>query len=238
VDLNPGAELWPGVLPSGPDGKRGGRVWGGGGHTICFGKQLADSPEKVIRVLRMLERICQNRPEDKTEAGELYVVSKIGRRGTHWDFVDQKENPYAVYDFIGEYQDNNARKRELLGHMGGSFFCPGVSVPEIMERFIAEEQLTFRNTYRPRELALTDILGKPDVVPSAGSRMKDLRNMQMTYFAEIILGKRPLEDFDEFKARWMNEGGKQMTHEANELLKVKEEIYGKVGVDQNAGVEQ
>lgn len=66
--------------------------------------------------------------------------------------------------------------------------------------------------------------------------MKDVRNMQMTFFAEIILGKRPLEEFETFKTRWLAEGGEQMTREANELLKVRETIFHTMGV--KAGAER
>ncbi|MCU6339748.1 hypothetical protein KW823_24845, partial [Enterobacter quasiroggenkampii] len=33
---------------------------------------------------------------------------------------------------------------------------------------------------------------------------------------DIILGNRPLEDFDRYVSDWMNEGGRDMTKEAND----------------------
>ena len=97
------------------------------------------------------------------------------------------------------------------------------------EKYAPRAEVRFRSTYRKPEWSLSDVLGKPDVVPSAAEHLADLRNRQMTVFAEIIRGDRPLSAFDDFAAEWLARGGRQMTREANELLRVKESIYRKVG---------
>ena len=53
--LQPDAELVPGNVMIGPYGRGVTRIWGGGGHSLTFGLQVAEKPQIVLRVLRMLE---------------------------------------------------------------------------------------------------------------------------------------------------------------------------------------
>ena len=49
--------------------------------------------------------------------------------------------------------------------------------------------------------------------------MTDLRNFQLTFFIEIIIGDRPLSDFESFKSEWLRRGGQILLDEANEMHK-------------------
>jgi hypothetical protein len=51
----------------------------------------------------------------------------------------------------------------------------------------------------------------------------------MTTFAEIIRGDKPIVYFDTFVENWQARGGRRMTEEATTLLRVKREIYRRVG---------
>ena len=92
--------------------------------------------------------------------------------------------------------------------------------------------LQHRERYQRPEWAQAGLFGKPDVVPSSIKHLRDLRNLQMTAYAEIVRGERSLDYFDAFVAEWMERGGAEMTQEAREIYKVREEIYRKVGVVQ------
>ncbi|MCY4604352.1 MAG: hypothetical protein OXE49_08990, partial [Gemmatimonadetes bacterium] len=89
--------------------------------------------------------------------------------------------------------------------------------------------------YQRTEWAQAGLFGKPDVVPSSIKHLRDLRNLQMTVYAEIVRGERTLDYFDDFVAEWTERGGAEMTQEAREIYKVREEIYRKVGVRRSAG---
>ena len=45
--------------------------------------------------------------------------------------------------------------------------------------------------------------------------MMDLRNWQLTVFAEIIRGERELDAFDDYVTTWLERGGEAMTEQAN-----------------------
>jgi hypothetical protein len=64
--------------------------------------------------------------------------------------------------------------------------------------------------------------------------LRDLRNLQMTVYAEIVRGDRELDYFDTFVEQWMALGGAEMLQEAQELLEIRDEIFQRVGVSQVA----
>ena len=217
AQLNPEAEIAPGWLPVGPEGKRGNRVWGSGGHVICFGRHLAQNPEKVIRVLKMLEAMMTDE--------QLYIESSRGKQGEHWEYRDPAVGPNSGTTNLPPYDDRNAYNRAVLG----TYFNPCIH-PDFETQYTPREELAFASTYNRPEWALTDILGKPDSVPSAGKYMGDLRSMQLTVFAEIIRGDRELTYFATFVEEWLARGGERMLREADELYRIRREIYAKVGV--------
>ncbi len=221
--LNPDAEITPARFPIGPGGKRGGRVWAGG-HTICFGSHIAERPELVIRVLQILEALVTDE--------ELYLKSRLGERGVHWDYNAPVIGPASGVTRIGKYTDGNQARDELLGDIESSQIIPGCGPSALVDKYTDREELAFNWEYGHPKWAMRNVLGKPDSVPSAAEYLADLRNYQMTVFARIIRGDRPLDSFDEFVKNWYERGGDVMTEEANELLQKKQEIYRRVGVRQ------
>ena len=120
-------------------------------------------------------------------------------------------------------------ERRQLGHAAASL-CIG----KVIERHTPRKELAFNHAYRKPEWARKDVLGKPDAVPSAGRRLLDLRNYQMTVFAEIIRGDREVAYFDTFVREWLQRGGSQMTREATRLLETKKRVYRSVGASGQA----
>ncbi|WP_313897738.1 hypothetical protein [Bacillus litorisediminis] len=45
-----------------------------------------------------------------------------------------------------------------------------------------------------------------------------MENLYKEYASDIITGKRPIDDFDQFVEEWKNAGGEQITEYANENL--------------------
>jgi len=219
--LQPSAELVCGRFPIGPGGRRGGRVWSGG-HVIVFGKHLAAEPAKVLRVLRILDTVVTDE--------ELYIASKYGQRGVHWTWRDADLGPGGGIRQLPPYTDRNQQFRALLGEMEGGAILSPCGPKALLDKYTRREELAFNNEHRRGEWALKDVLGKPDVVPSAAVKLRDVRQFQMTVYAEIIRGDRPLEDFAWFAREWLRRGGQQMTDEATELLRAKKRVYRQVGV--------
>lgn len=219
--LNPDATITPGRFPIGPAGKRGGRVWSGG-HTISFGSHMAERPEVVIRILQALEAMVTDE--------QLYLKSRLGERGVHWDFNDPQVGPSSGVTAIGVYTDRNQAQKALLGTIESAEFIPGCGPSALIDKYTDKEELAFNWEYRHPKWALRDALGKLDCVPSAAEYLGDLRNYQMTVFAEIIRGDKPLDYFDTFVKNWHERGGEVMTAEATDLLQAKQAIYRRVGV--------
>lgn len=155
---------------------------------------------------------------------ELYIASSRGQRGLHWEYRDPAVGPNSGVVYLPPYDDRNIQRRAVLGE----YFNPMIH-PVFEDEYTPRQELTFRNTYNRPEYAMADLLGKPDAVPSAGEYMGDLRSLQLTVFAEMIRGDRPLDDFDHFVAEWLDRGGAQMLSEAAELHRISQEIYRRVG---------
>lgn len=216
-ELQPQAEVVPSASLIGVDGKRHGRVWGGAAHVICFGSQLEKEPEKVIRVLRMFEELAKDE--------DLFMEACTGKRGEHWDYSPEKGlfllPPYDTRD--------GGKKNLLIPPTGAGFFSPCGAPLETTDKWEKPQVPEFRRKYNNPEWGIMNVLGKCDVVDSAGKYLDDLRNKQMTVFCEIIKGDKPVDYFDTFVKEWHEQGGDVLLKEANEMLKVQNEIYQKVG---------
>jgi putative aldouronate transport system substrate-binding protein len=215
--LNPKGRFVPGKFPIGPGGRRGGRVWGKGGWIIAFGKHLKDQPEKVVRVLHMLDAMVVDE--------DLFLATKYGQRGVHWDYRLPEVGPSGGLMPLPPYDDANQAQQAML-----RFYNPGENAKFYM-KYKTQRKLDFMRQHQNPKWSLTDALGKPDVVPSASQYMGDLRGRQMTVYAEIIRGDKSLEAFDAFVEEWHSRGGEVMTKEANDMYRMRETIYRQVGVN-------
>ncbi|MEI6809180.1 MAG: hypothetical protein WCN95_10710, partial [bacterium] len=223
----PGAELVSGVFPKGPRGERGSWCWGGVGNIWVLGRQVADHPEKAIRVLKMLEAVTTNET--------FFVESKIGRRGIHWDYTDNALGKEGGIKYLPPYDKPQIARQEVLpGNpdlAGGTFFnLANCGDPAFYNQYRSRKQVNYMYTYQNPKFGIRDILGKSDVMPSAGRYMKGLRTYQEAYFADIIAGNKGIETFDDFVKGWNERGGALLTREANELMKARNQIFASLGV--------
>ena len=221
--LDPNAELAASAYPRGSNGSSGIKIWGTGGNILAFGRQVEQHPEKVIRVLKILDRISMDE--------KLYMQASRGRHGVHWDYrvPDTGEpgtGPSSGIRYLPPYDDVNVYKQEVLG----SFFGGGGLDPDIEDKYTWVKEIQFRSRYRDPAFGVTDLFGKVDIMPSAKRYFADLSNWQQTIFAEIIRGDRDLDYFETFREEWHRRGGSVLTEEANELRQVKNQIYDMMGV--------
>jgi putative aldouronate transport system substrate-binding protein len=231
--FDPRSELAAGPPLRNKDGQRRGRSWGGAAHIIQFGKHLEQHPEKVIRVLRMMDAIAAD------EA--LYMDTRNGKRGLHWEY-----NPEAYLGPGGKvikegivqlppYDDENRIKEnaaELLGG-GNVFFFPCSMDPLYDEKYMSAAERDWLEQNRKAEWGMKNVLGKSDVVPSSGRYLGDLLNYQTTFFIEIVIGTRAIDEFDDFVVEWRRRGGDGLLQEANEMYQLRSAIYDRVGVPED-----
>lgn len=221
--LQPGNELIPGHPPMGPEGKRGHRVWGAAnGRIIVFGKHMAKHPDKVIRILKMLDTI------DKDE--ELYVQVNVGLKGRHWDWKDPKVGMGSGIKMLSPFDQERERKKE--GFVDPTVFG-GSTYPEIYEKYLPKSMLEFRNTHRSKKWGRADLFNWNDTPPRSDEFLKDLIQLQQVYFGDIIRGVRPVSSFDEFVQKWKAQGGEILTEEANKLFDKRKEIFRKLNAGEN-----
>ena len=223
--LNPSAELAPGKPLIGSDGYRRGRVWGGPAHILWFGAQA--TPEQVIRVLMMVDRLAVDT--------DLYVTSRLGRRGETWDY-SPKKGPYFLppSDQRGQ-AESNLLTTDLEGAYG--FFSPCAEPLDRLRDYLPAGKAAFRDEYSKPSWGIHNAIGKSDVIPSASRYLDDLRQLQTTEFCKIIRGDVPLDAFDAFVARWRARGGDILSEEANQIFHEAASIYRSVGVNAEGGTE-
>ena len=231
----PDAELALGHFPKGPRGECGSWCWGGVGNIWVFGRQVADHPEKAVRILKMLEAVTTNET--------LFVESKIGRRGIHWEYIDPAVGKEAGIRYLPPYDQPQVARREVLPSTpdlaGGAFFnLSNCGDPAIYNQYRPRGLVESLDTYQNPKYGIKDILGKSDAVPSAGVYLKNLRDYQQAVFAQIIRGDVGLDTFDAFVKGWYERGGARLTKEANELMQARNRIYSRMGVKAEPGSTQ
>lgn len=223
--LIPTAEIAPGVLPAGPDGKRGIFRWGAAGNILAFGKQVADDKEKLIRLLKLFDTQLNDE--------KVYNDTKAGQQGVMWDFKDPALGPSGGTKPIPPYDDPNVQQKNVvsanLGQVAQTFFNPQIS-PDLNDKYTPKNIMDFTKKYNSSQYVMTDAFLKPDVVPSAKKYMTDLTNMELTAFSQIIRGDKPIDYFDEFVKQWKSQGGDQLIEEANDLNNKRNQVYQQVGV--------
>jgi putative aldouronate transport system substrate-binding protein len=221
--LHPEARVVPARFPRGPAGQSGAFVWGSGAHIWLFGPGVARQPEKLLRVLRMLDEMVT----DDT----LFLESRMGRRGIHWDFAEATRDAAGGIRILPSYVAA-AGKLVLEPQLTRcAYYNPLGAWPAIADPLRTAAEVRHRRQYQDPRWGMRDVFLKPDVVPLAGEYLQDLRFLQTRMFAEIIRGDRPLADFDEFVRQWYRQGGERLTEEANRLDQVRGAIYRQVGVE-------
>lgn len=219
--LNPAAELAVAPLPKGPEGKQGSFVWGKGGHIISFGKQLADQPEKLQKILEMMEYMHNDQ--------EFALQLVLGKEGVSWEKNTTEEGGIT---WLAPY-DNSTQRSKLLASLGlnsTTFFNIIPINQETRDAYTAKASIEHREKYMDNSLGMTDALLKPDVVPESEMYFKDLQNKQLLLFAKIIKGEKSVEDYAEFEKEWNELGGKILENNANGLNEELQKIYEQVGV--------
>jgi len=227
------AELAPGPPLKNKEGERRGRTWGGAAHVMQFGRQLEQEPEKVIRVLKMIEAIASD------EA--LYNEVRRGELGRQWDVAKEafrKPNGKMQkpgFMLLPPFDDESYTRANVAELIGGvtTFFFPSSFEPEYDDKIADPADLAWYERYAKREWGMKNVLGKSDVVPSAGRYLADLVNYQMTFFIEIVIGDRDIEEFEAFVAEWRRRGGDVLLKEANEMYAEFRRIYETVGAGEN-----
>lgn len=199
--LNPDSELVFARNPVGPGGD-GSWDWGVKSNFVVFGSKVKDQPEKLEKLFEIL------RAQSSDE--ETINMTTLGEKGVHWDFTEAGATSGAT-KFLPGYEKQEERDQDgvrlfSLGNITTQAYREKYSNPELNEAI---------KTYSSAP-NLTDAL-LFSALPSDGKYKADLTSLMQKYFAQIISGELPLDDFDKFVTEWMARGGEELTKEANEM---------------------
>ncbi|GAA3399623.1 extracellular solute-binding protein [Paenibacillus hodogayensis] len=196
--VNPAAAdaLMQGLPPVGPTGKMGapqGSLLNG--NFISFGKQLQKDPDKLAKVLQMIDTISASSYEN-------YVTAMFGVQGEDWTF-DADKVPLLK---------NNASTQDLE-KMGANNVMESLELPEFSSISMAKRnKWASDNGYEKggiRNQLLT-------ALPAQAKYQAELQKLQDQTFISIITGDKSIGEFDEFVKKWRSGGGEQMAKEAND----------------------
>ncbi|MFD0960238.1 extracellular solute-binding protein [Paenibacillus chungangensis] len=196
--LNPEAAdaLVHGTPPLGRDGAMGvaqGNLMSG--KVIAFGKHLEKQPEKLAKILAMIETISATLYEN-------YLTAMYGKEGKHWEF-DDNNVPILL---------NNMSSQDLE-RMGANNVMESLELPEytakrtaIVSEWAEKEQYNIGG--------MTNKLQAP--LASEGRYLTELKKIIEEAYISFITGDRSLDEFDAFVKLWRSSGGEQLEKEANE----------------------
>jgi putative aldouronate transport system substrate-binding protein len=199
--LNPDAEMTPTVIPAGPRGERGHRVWGAGSGGIVFGYTAADDPLKLIRFLTITEALYRDE--------SLFIDACIGRQGVHWDWQDGDPAEGAVsippYDDPDKLADEGLVPPRFVEKLN---LFPVYLDDDKQRKYWPPNKAGIIAKYTPITLGVQDVVGRDDALPSIGPTIARLKAKQMTRYAEFIVGDRDLDEWDAWVQAFLNEGGR------------------------------
>ncbi|WP_339314868.1 extracellular solute-binding protein [Paenibacillus sp. FSL R10-2734] len=199
--LNPGAEL---VISNNPEGPGGAGTWDWGikSNFVVIGSKVKDQPEKLEKLFEIL------RAQSSDE--ETINMTNLGIKGTQWDFEAAGATSGATKFLPGfekqEQRDQLGIRLFSLGNITTQAYREKYSNPEVNE---AIKKYSSAPNW-------TDAL-LFSALPSDGKYKTDLTALMQKYFAQIITGELPLDDFDKFVTEWKAKGGDELTKEANEM---------------------
>ncbi|PYI56628.1 extracellular solute-binding protein [Paenibacillus flagellatus] len=196
--LNPQAAdaLVHGLPPKGPTGKMGapqGSMLSG--NFISFGKPLEKEPDKLAKVLQMIDTISASSYEN-------YVTAMLGMKGEDWDYNAQNVPTFK-----------KAITSQDLEKMGANNVIESLELPEFSAQRNAPNAKWAADAGYDKGGIRNELL---TALPSQAKFQAELQKLQDQAYISIITGDKPLEYFDEFVKKWKSGGGEQMEKEANE----------------------
>lgn len=202
--LNPNSELVFAKNPKGPGGD-GSWDWGVKSNFVVISNKVKDQPEKLEKLFEIL------RAESSDE--ETINMTSLGVKGTHWDFVESGATSGATTFLTG------FEKQEARDQIGVRLFSFGnITTQAYREKYSNPDLNEAIKTYSSAP-NMTDAL-LFSALPSDGKYKNDLTSLMQKYFAQIISGEIPLDDFDKFVTEWKSRGGDELTKEANAMYHV------------------
>lgn len=225
--IDPNAEISNALPVKGPNGDSGTFCWGAPNHIVSFGADLANEPEKLVRILTILETLVTDE--------ELTKTVKLGEQGKHWDFKNAELGFDGGVKFLSPYDDSSQQKNECLTSefSSPSFFVPVSLSYDTAMKYMERERKEVLDKYSPKELGMSDAFMKPDTLPSASEYFVDLRTKQINLMVSVIKGDKTVDDYkNEFAEIWSQGGGDTLLEEAKTMGSQIDQMYSELGLSE------
>ncbi|WP_018751631.1 extracellular solute-binding protein [Paenibacillus sanguinis] len=194
---NPAADIVFGSPVIGPEGHSGSKAYNLLMSFMAIGANAVNEPGKLEQILEILNDVSAN--PDPVEQ----IKMEYGLPGKHWDWSDADSREFHLlspYKSMDNYTN-------LIGSRIG-MEVPGSGLDR-REKWAASMGLEEHGIYNLLEVA----------TPSLIQYSSELIRMRDKAYISIITGDQPVEYFDTFVNEFMEAGGRQILHEANEWYK-------------------
>lgn len=206
MQANPNAKIALAPAIKGPEGKYGYPSYGGITSSLVFGSQLQKQPEKLARILQVLEKIGTDKEVHSLMAGQESV---------HWN----RDPKTRTVTYVDQYKD-----AKLRGPLGTNFFhFSSLGIPGLEQgnqridydevtKYAKDKNVIDGKDYFPvvRLLIPSDVL----------QRAQDTQNVAAKWEINFVTGVKSVDtDWDDFINEWNAAGGTELTKAANEAYK-------------------
>ncbi|MFD0715482.1 ABC transporter substrate-binding protein [Paenibacillus sp. GCM10027626] len=198
AETNPNAVIAYGKPVKGPDGKAGVPAPGMTGSTYMAFGQGAKDPEVKHRIMQIWDTVYSDY--------DLFMKVKFGT-------LDQT---YVMNGLMPKMKDEYSKNEDQAKLGLHITFSPFANPDFIAKWQDPEEQAKTKELFLYPEGSISNAVKAP--LPSESKYYNNLVKFQQDTFTAIINGDKPLDEFDKFVEQWKQDGGDQLTKEANEWL--------------------
>lgn len=204
---NPNASFAMIPGPKGPNGdygmQQGNALFG---VDIMFGKQLEKDHDKMVKYLQVFE-FTSFEVESK-------IALTYGEEGKTF-----KKIADGGFEYIKPYDD---QKEQWKYGFGGAYSVPGGWNDDYSEELASfntkdKSMIPLRSKLMELGTGKFDILGPIDR-PIYNDYKERLDKLTMQTFLDMIIGKKPISEFDNYVAEWNKMGGDKVMEEAQQAF--------------------
>lgn len=210
---DPKAEVVPIPAFTAPDGSKG-YVSGGGFYRVwMLSAKLKNDPKKVEKILEMMDYMEKYVPAKDQTPDNKYFDWSMGGEG----------KGYTMVDGVPQMTDDFSRYAPMayFNEKLGGFTVGDKSTRDYEIQSKTPESREF-NKNMVEMLQSSDFYISPvgrihsDVYEQKFPELYDFATNELT---KMVVGQRPISDWDKFVQQYMDKGGKAMVDDVNKLLK-------------------
>jgi putative aldouronate transport system substrate-binding protein len=227
---HPGAEFAVMPLPTGPTGERGRKWTSPVFHVWVFRHDLEDiKVEALINQLNHERELHVNGPDKWNAYGAVDDMGSDGMwiEGHDWEWDTNCEIKLLEWQTGNEFRDIGFRHATYDGYQRHAdlnrqrWRKADPATLNQAQKFwtqdpgMARQEAAYATLFDEAQFEIEDKwLGNP--TPRMGELLPDLNALENEYYISIVLGKKPLDAFDEFVEKWHDIGGDEVAADVNE----------------------